>query len=384
VDDIQRALWQDALERAKREERRWPYAWLADANYPTASERGTVTGQLVLHDPFDAGASMSNVWVGVTAPDWLPPQGGFGWGRRADTNRPWSDRAPSREEGGSRGMSGGIGRNGMPLLQDWQRDAKHYQFWARADEQGRFTIPYVRPGNYWLRAIADGVIGEFAQTNVVVEAGGTNAVGRLTWSPRRYGRTVWQIGVPDRTAREFRHGDHYWQWGLYFKYVEEFPDGVNFVIGKSDWSEDWNYVQPPRITRSQTLPMVSEDDDEIDLADVQSAVRPEGVESSVWSIRFDLREAAAGRATLRLAFCGTHQGTDVEVLVNGETAGRTGTLPSTSAMQRDGIRAFWIEKPIPFDAARLKAGENVIQLKSHADSWSQGVMYDCVRLELGP
>jgi len=89
-----------------------------------------------------------------------------------------------------------------------------------------------------------------------------------------------------------------------------------------------------------------------------------------------------GRATLRLAFCGTHQGCNVEVLVNGASVGETGTLPSTSAMQRDGIRAFWLEKPIGFDAALLKAGENIIQLKSHANSWSQGVMYDCVRLEV--
>jgi hypothetical protein len=51
-------------------------------------------------------------------------------------------------------------------------------------------------------------------------------------------------------------------------------------------------------------------------------------------------------------------------------------------MQRDGIRAYWTERPITFDAALLKRGDNVIQLKSHATSWSQGVMYDCVRLEL--
>jgi hypothetical protein len=120
------------------------------------------------------------------------------------------------------------------------------------------------------------------------------------------------------------------------------------------------------------------------LSEVASNIRSQGVQSSVWSIRFKMPDAQAGKATLRLAFCGTHQGCEVEVLVNGEPAGRTGTLPGTSAMQRDGIRAYWIEKPIPFDAALLKPGENVIQLKSHANSWSQGVMYDCVRLELEP
>ena len=98
-----------------------------------------------------------------------------------------------------------------------------------------------------VRAIADGVLGEFTQTNLVVNAGYTTGLGALRWQPKRHGRTVWEIGVPDRTAREFRHGDHYWQWGLYFKYVEDFPNDVNFIIGQSDWRRDWNYVQPPRI-----------------------------------------------------------------------------------------------------------------------------------------
>jgi len=72
----------------------------------------------------------------------------------------------------------------------------------------------------------------------------------------------------------------------------------------------------------------------------------------------------------------------VEVFVNGKSVGETGDLPSTSAMQRDGIRAYWIEKDIAFDAQQLKPGENAIELLSHANTWSQGVMYDCLRLEL--
>ena len=140
------------------------------------------------------------------------------------------------------------------------------------------------------------------------------------------------------------------------------------------------YVQPPRISRRNGGPVVGEED-EVEEAQARRSSPGEGVQSSVWSIRFNQARATTGRATLRLAFCGTHQGCNVEVLVNGRSVGETGTLPSTSAMQRDGIRAYWIEKPVGFDAALLKAGENVIQLKSHANSWSQGVMYDCVRLE---
>jgi hypothetical protein len=106
------------------------------------------------------------------------------------------------------------------------------------------------------------------------------------------------------------------------------------------------------------------------------------VQSSAWSIVFALPEPVDGRATLRLAFCGTHAGCNVEVFVNGHSVGETGTLPSTSTMQRDGIRAYWIEKDIGFDAALLTRGANTIKLLSHANSWSQGVLYDCLRLEV--
>jgi len=384
IEQSQMALWREALERAQSDERRWPYAWLVDSDYPSAKQRSKVNGRIVLDDRFNPNAKMSNVWVGLTAPDYTPPLVGFGGGRRFGTNnffRSGFTNAFNSTNFPARGFGGGFGRNGFPAKQDWQRDAKFYQFWVRADARGRFTIPDVRPGEYWLRAIADGVMGEFTLTNVVVNAGTSLSLGKQQWRPVHYGKTVWEIGVPDRTAREFRHGDHFWQWGLYYKYVDEFPNDVNFVIGKSNWRTDWNYVQPPRISRRGNEPVLSEED-EVEEAQARRTSPGDGVQPSTWSIRFNTPSASHGKATLRLAFCGTHQGCNVEVLVSGQSVGETGTLPSTSAMQRDGIRAYWIEKPIGFDGSLLKAGENIIQLKSHANSWSQGVMYDCVRLEL--
>ncbi|MGC3959502.1 MAG: polysaccharide lyase family protein [Verrucomicrobiota bacterium] len=366
------AMWRDALDRARTEAGTWPYSWVSDPNYPRESQRSTVSGQIVVRDPIDPALKVSNLWVGLTAPDYIPPRVG-GLARR--TNAP---------AGGFTNFSAAGTNNfrgGFPPEVDWQRDAKHYQFWINASTNGKFTIPNVRPGNYTLHAIADGVIGEFAANNITIGEGESKSLGTLTWQPQRYGRTLWQIGVPDRTAREFRHGDHYWQWGLYFNYTKEFPNDVNYIVGRSDWSKDWNYVQPPRIL-SQNLSMVGEDDDAAE--QMAQFVRSAGreVQSSTWSIKFGLSQNPRGKATLRLAFCGTHANCNVEVFVNDKSIGDTGTLPSTSAMQRDGIRAFWIEKPLSFDAALLKGGVNVIKLKSHANTWSQGVMYDVVRLEL--
>jgi rhamnogalacturonan endolyase len=314
-------LWKDALARAAREASAWPYDWVAGVDYPLKDQRGTVQGQLVLRDPQAPGTKMSNLLVGLAAPDYTP-RGGRG--------------------------GGGAGRVG------WQLDAKHYEFWVRGDAEGRFTIPKVRPGTYTLHAIADSVLGEFARADVTVAPGKTLDLGRLEWQPVRYGRQLWEIGVPNRSAEEFKHGDHYWIWGLYNEYPKEFPQDVNFVIGKSDWRKDWNYAQPPRNGQPTT-----------------------------WTIRFDLPEVPRGKATLRLAICGSQGRGGIQVTVNDQAAGNTGPLFNSGVMHRDGIRGYWEERHVTFDAGLLKAGTNALKLTNPGRSWTEGVLYDYLRLEVG-
>ncbi|HSU54633.1 MAG TPA: polysaccharide lyase family protein [Candidatus Dormibacteraeota bacterium] len=389
ADKMHYRLWQDALSEALREANAWPYSWVNDPNYPLAKSRGRVAGRFTIKDTYSPDLKVTNMWVGLSAADYEPPRIGFGLGRRnftnffrfGGTNSGFGTNNPPRFGGNTNFSPGGFARfGGFPPYVDWQRDAKFYQFWARADSNGQFEIRNIRPGNYTLHAIAEGVLGEFSITNTTVKAAEHKQMGELTWLPMHYGRPLWQIGIPDRTAREFRHGDHYWQWGLYFDYSKEFPKDVNFVIGKSDPRTDWNYVQPPRTT-TRDVGMVSEDDEHGEGPEKSGGVRGRAT-SSTWSITFFLPESVQGKATLRLAFCGTHQGCDIEVLANGKSVGSTGPLPSTSAMQRDGIRAYWLENAIAFDGSLLQAGTNMISLLSHANSWSQGVMYDCVRLEV--
>ena len=343
------ALWRDALARAETEKSAWPYEWAVDKNFPGATERASLAGKILLRDRYEPDAKMSNVWVGVSAPDYV----------RASSTKKFIN-------------------SGFPPEIDWQRDAKFYQFWARADDAGNFAIHHVRADRYTLHVIADGVMGEFALTNVMVGTGEVKNLGELPWQPKRFGSTLWQIGIPNRAATEFRHGDDYWHWGLYFDYQKEFPNDVEFFIGRSDWSKDWNYVQPPRILSREVEVVGEEDESGPQLPrDGLGNIHP-----TTWKISFVLTNQPTGQATLRLAFCGTHRDCEIRVSVNGKPAGDTGPLPATSAMQRDGIRAYWVEKDIGFDARWLRNGTNVVELFSPARRWSQGVMYDCVRLEL--
>ncbi len=332
-------LWHDALAHAAKESSAWPYEWVKGVDYPHKDGRGTVRGRIVLRDAFAPDAKMTHLLVGLSHPDYETSDG----------------------------------RGGKTTV-DWQLDAKHYEFWVRGDAAGKFTIPNVRPGVYTLHAIADGVLGEFELTNVTVAAGhttwlveGTNADVAMTggnfidraplkWQPLRYGPQLWEIGVPDRTVAEFRHGDHYWQWGLYNEYPKDFPDDVNFVIGKSDSRRDWNYAQCPR------------------------ADRPNG---TTWSVTFDLPEAPRGRGVLRLALAGV-SAKGIAVTMNDQPAGVVDSLKDNATIRRDGIRGYWTERDVKFDASLMKAGKNVLKLTIPPGNAMNGVEYDYLRLELEP
>lgn len=313
------ALWKDALARAATESANWPYSWLKHEAYPSADERGKVSGQIIVAK----APPKAPLRVGLTA---LPYEAGTAFGRETV---------------------------------DWQRDAKYYQFWAKAEPDGRFSIGNVRPGTYALHAFGDGILGEFVQSPMVVKPGELIDTGVLTWQPERLGETIWEIGTPDRTAAEFKHGNHYWEWGLYQKYAAEFPQDVNFVVGQSDWQRDWNYAQPPRLDSSGRVE------------------RP-----STWRILFDLPKTRTGEAILRLAIAGSRTERGVLVSVNETPVGGTGPIPDTGVMHRDGIRGLWVERRVRFDAALLKEGRNVIALTVPARSWVQSVLYDYLRLEI--
>lgn len=374
-------MWKDALARAAKESNAWPYDWVRGVDYPHRSERATVRGRVIINDPEAPGLIVSNILVGLAAPDYLPPRmnrpagmaafNPTGGGEdEAGTNGTRSLEQTLAAEGTpadrSRGRLSGRGFGG-PRIVDWQNDAKFYQFWVRADERGRFTIPKVRPGTYTLHVIADGVLGEAVQTNVVVKSGETVDLDRLQWTPLRFGRQLWEIGIPNRSGEEFRHGDHYWQWGLYLRYTNDFPTDVNFIVGKSDPRRDWNYAQLPRSTQ----------------------------EGSTWTVTFVLtngppgagaRESGAfkGKATLRLGIAGISLRGGIRVAVNGAFVGSTPQLADTATIRRDGIRGYWSERNVAFDGALLRPGTNILQLSIPHGAPTSGVIYDYVRLELDP
>jgi fibronectin type 3 domain-containing protein len=368
------ALYADALAQAEAERRAWPYGWFKHEKYVPASGRGTVKGKFVIRDWGKPNASAAGLWVGLV-------------------DQPYTIKG----------------------FYDFQKWLRPYQFWVRADEKGEFTIPNVLPGtNYTLWAYGAGTAGTFLSQNlsggappilhdlpakpfaVTVTAGKETDLGTVTWTPARVGATVFELGYPDRKASEFRHGEDFWSpekspklgyptpvWGAQMYFPADFPDGMNFVVGKGRWATDWNYVLP-------SLPD-----------------RAGNYQPCAGTLTFRLAKAPAAEAQASIYLgCAGDDGGHVVVSVNGtdlatikgvtarpnpfttEVNGRNKGVggfnppyPDTSSIHFADHGPFSDER-ITFPGDLLRAGENTITLTKNTRNLVDYLMVDYLRLEL--
>jgi rhamnogalacturonan endolyase len=394
------ALFSEAKHQAAVEAARWPYSWVKGVDYMPTEQRATVKGRLKLVDSQAATTKFSNLLVGLAFPDQpaVPraprpprPEAEPSAASAAGPVTPNADPTPAGPDAavdpdhpaqlnaqGQRANRGTYvpprrngpvgGFNFPPQPITWQNDAKHYEFWAHGSDDGSFTIPNVRPGTYQLHAISDGVLGAYdATASVTIAPGQRLDLGTIEWHPTHYGRQIWQIGTPNRSAKEFLKGDDHWHWGMYIEYAKLFPNDVDFTIGRSDPAKDWFIYQVPHDTE----------------------FKPDGRDqgrATPWTIRFEMPrgQQPAGKATLRFGLDGVSTRT-LGITVNGTHAETmTDLFGAGASMIRDGIEGTWIEKDFDFDAALLKPGANTIVLTVPAGGVANGICYDVVRLEVAP
>ena len=390
----QTALWQDALAQAKIEKANWPYDWVNGVDYPHKDERGTVTGQIVLNDPQSPTTQLPHLTVGLAHPDYT---GGGGRGGRAGRSAAVPAANDTNAVAGARGRGGRGGGGGGGGTVDWTHDAKFYQFWTDGSDDGKFTISNIRPGTYTLHAFADGVLGEFAQANITVNAGQSLDLGKIDWQPVRYGKQIWEIGYPDRTGGKFFKGDgaDYWLWGWCLRYPLLFPNDITYTIGQSDYHKDWFFEQVPHAESTAW-----ENPDAKDLANQRFGwVKAESLtqypqtdttgpwriygrgRATTWTIKFKMEKAETGQATLRVSLAGADGNGGLAVAVNGQDVGTIHPV-ATNALRYNTDKSVWHEYTQPFDAALLKQGGNTMTLTVPAGELTTGVVYDYLRLEL--
>jgi len=261
---------------------------------------------------------------------------------------------------------------------DWQRSGKGYHYYTRTDDNGHFQLDHVRSGRYRMVAIKDGVFGEYAKDGLVIGKADTVELGEIAWNPDNKGELLWQIGSPDRSAAEYKQGDDYRHWGLWQKYPQEFSQDVSFTIGQSKERNDWNYVHAAT-------------------PDANGKWR-----SPTWSINFDDRtydnNQRTGNAWLTIGFAGATINrkllTGVKVKVNGKKVALIQSLINDRSSYRSGIRGYYRERQIKFDAGLLKQSNNTIELTLAPSKESKtvgntvdttpftAILYDSIKLEV--
>lgn len=110
----------------------------------------------------------------------------------------------------------------------------------------------MKEGKYRLTIYATGIFGHFVHGGVAVHAGKTTAVAER-WEPESAGTEVWRLGTPDKSSGEFQYGaalgpthplhppEYLIYWEVY-NWQDDFPKGVNYTIGRSSPTVDFNTV----------------------------------------------------------------------------------------------------------------------------------------------
>ncbi|XP_060199110.1 probable rhamnogalacturonate lyase B isoform X2 [Lycium barbarum] len=292
-------LWEDAKRQMLIEVQSWPYSFPSSEDFSSSSQRGNISGRLLVLDRYfkDDKISASGAYVGL---------------------------APLGEAG------------------SWQRECKDYQFWKRADGDGNYVISNIRAGDYNLYAFVPGFIGDYkSDTKVTITSGCSIEMDNLVFEPPRNGPTLWEIGIPDRSAREF--------------YI---PDPDPKYVNKL-------FVNHP--------------DRKMDEKTYQG---------TTWQIKFKLDSVNQNEIyTLRLALASTAQA-ELQVRVNDPSTNTplfsSGVIGKDNAIARHGIHGLYWLFNVNLQGTILIEGINTIFLtQANATSPFQGIMYDYIRLE-GP
>ncbi|GER47099.1 rhamnogalacturonate lyase family protein [Striga asiatica] len=338
-DNNSTVLWEDAKRQMSEEIEKWPYDFPESRDFPRGSQRGTITGRLMVRDKYINNREIMPAifaYVGLAQP-------------------------------------GNVG--------SWQDDSKGYQFWTQANETGHFTINGVRAETYNLYAWVPGVIGDYKHDdNVTIRPGSTIEIGELVYDPPRSGPTLWEIGIPDRTAEEFyvpdpapglvnklfiNHTEKYRQYGLWDRYTDLYPtEDLIYTVGVSDYSKDWFFAHVNRnMNDSNYMP-------------------------TTWRIVFDARKVRTTETyTLRLALASASLA-ELQVWINNPNSHQphftTGKIGRDNTIARHGIHGkYWLYE-VNLSGYQLVNGNNTIYLKQARTSGPfAGVLYDYIRLE-GP
>ena len=228
---------------------------------------------------------------------------------------------------------------------DWQAQSHGYIFAERTDSKGNFTISNIRPGKYTLYAYTNNVTEEYCKNDIEIKGNQFIHMDNLEWIPKKYGHTLWQIGIADRTTRGFKLSNHKRYYGLF----NEVPANLTFTQGKSKESEDWYYAQ--------TKP-------------------------GSWNVDFEVKKVLNGECQLTLGIAGCAKNPRLEILVNDSKVGDYYFGNDHTVYRSSVLGGYYQQQEVHFPEGFLKQGMNRITFRLPNVKNGGGIMYDVLKLEV--
>ncbi|KAJ8440088.1 hypothetical protein Cgig2_025287 [Carnegiea gigantea] len=327
-------LWEDAKQQVNIETKNWPYDFAVSDDFPSSAQRSSVNGSLIVYDRYlKTNTSACAAYVGLAAP-------------------------------------GEVG--------SWQRESKGYQFWTRTDRKGHFEINNIRPGRYDLYAWVPGFIGDYKYNATInITTGHVVDVGELVYEPPRDGPTLWEIGIPDRSAGEFFVPNpdpklvnevgvfmsyRFRQYGLWDRYTDLYPNqDLMYIVNVSDYKKDWFFAQVNRKVNNT-------------------------YQGTTWQIKFPLDNISTnGTYCLRLALASATSAA-LQVRVNDGHENpplfSSGVIGHDNTVARHGIHGLYWLYNVSIRGTKFVVGNNTIFLTQPMglSPWI-GILYDYIRLE---
>ncbi|CAL9147719.1 unnamed protein product [Musa hybrid cultivar] len=338
-------LWEDAKKQARVEEGSWPYKFPASKDFQKREQRGSVSGRLFVVDETISVLMRIHYSVRTANKHYVNGNAAF------------------------------VGLASPGEAGSWQRESKGYQFWVRADAKGMFFIKNVRTGVYNLYAWVPGFIGDYkSSVNITVTSAGNHInLGNLEYRPPRDGPTLWEIGIPDRSAAEFfvpdpypcyinrlyvNHPDRFRQYGLWERYTDLYPDhDLMYTVGVSNYKKDWFYAHVTRMHGQASY------------------------QATTWQIKFRLNNVhRTGTYKLRLALASAVL-SEIQVCLNPRFLLLLllvlGLIGRDNSIARHGIHGLYWLFSIDVDSSWLLKGDNIIFLtQTRSEMPFQGVVLD--------
>jgi rhamnogalacturonan endolyase len=341
------AILTDALKVAADEQKKWPYQWVEEPLFPV--KRISVTGQLKISH--DRSAAYAYIILGQPANPagrgggggGRGGRGGFGRGGTTNSIAALTNAIASDTNGFARGGRGGFGGGAndgaaADRASIIYNQAGDYIFYVKADADGKFTLPHVRPGTYTLYAWqTQGPITQSLAKDGIVVSGDTLDLGAIDWDPPYHPNLLWQIGKADRLAGEFKFGDQ----PRDSLWMQRVPVDLTFTIGQSKEINDWYFAQ----------------------------------KTGIWTVKFNLDKTVSGNGYLTIAVAGG--GGSVTASINGTDVGRLSYSDDGSVRRSTNRSGRYGRNEYTFPASILKPGENTLILRANAS----GLMYDTIVLE---